>query len=365
MHPEQAALWQTICAAPHDDAPRLIYADWLEEHDHTEQAEFIRRQITLSRHLELGLLKAPYTRIDQERIAELEYEFRNRWWRPLHIFLNKAPFRRGFCSPLYDSRHFRSFPQLARYYQMVIPEWNLIMESGANRLLQYANQECFRMVVSLHLISDIPNPASLRPFLNAFNLLNVEHLILDIDRICTGHLEVMVDSPLPGQLRSFAICRESSISFSQLRAAMQRAKFPTLTQLRLERQQLVTDTLVMLHQLIPLGQLTELYLRDNYLDGHALQHILRYGHHLHHLDMSDNEIIDRDIQMLADWPNLRNLRWLKISHNSLSEAACLQLLSSPNLNPRTKVIIDSEEYRISAVITHLTNEHNTKADLLR
>lgn len=33
MHPEQRALLNTIIANPADDAPRLIYADWLDEHD--------------------------------------------------------------------------------------------------------------------------------------------------------------------------------------------------------------------------------------------------------------------------------------------------------------------------------------------
>lgn len=33
MHPEQRALLNAIIANPADDAPRLIYADWLDEHD--------------------------------------------------------------------------------------------------------------------------------------------------------------------------------------------------------------------------------------------------------------------------------------------------------------------------------------------
>jgi uncharacterized protein (TIGR02996 family) len=39
------ALLATILADPADDAPRLVYADWLEEHGETERAEFIRLQI--------------------------------------------------------------------------------------------------------------------------------------------------------------------------------------------------------------------------------------------------------------------------------------------------------------------------------
>ena len=44
-----AALLAVIRAAPADDAPRLVYADWLDEHGQPERAEFIRVQIELAR----------------------------------------------------------------------------------------------------------------------------------------------------------------------------------------------------------------------------------------------------------------------------------------------------------------------------
>jgi uncharacterized protein (TIGR02996 family) len=39
------ALLAEILANPDDDAPRLIYADWLEEHGDLDRATFIRIQI--------------------------------------------------------------------------------------------------------------------------------------------------------------------------------------------------------------------------------------------------------------------------------------------------------------------------------
>jgi uncharacterized protein (TIGR02996 family) len=44
-----AALIAAIRAAPDDDAPRLVYADWLDEHGQPERAEFIRVQCELAR----------------------------------------------------------------------------------------------------------------------------------------------------------------------------------------------------------------------------------------------------------------------------------------------------------------------------
>jgi uncharacterized protein (TIGR02996 family) len=40
---------RAVLVAPEDDAPRLVYADWLDEHGEPERAEFIRVQIRLAR----------------------------------------------------------------------------------------------------------------------------------------------------------------------------------------------------------------------------------------------------------------------------------------------------------------------------
>jgi uncharacterized protein (TIGR02996 family) len=39
---DDAAFLATILAAPDDDAPRLVYADWLEEHNSLAKAEYLR-----------------------------------------------------------------------------------------------------------------------------------------------------------------------------------------------------------------------------------------------------------------------------------------------------------------------------------
>ena len=51
---EQRALWSAIRAHSDDDTPRLVYADWLQEHGDEPRAEFIRVQCALA--------KLPYDR---------------------------------------------------------------------------------------------------------------------------------------------------------------------------------------------------------------------------------------------------------------------------------------------------------------
>ena len=45
---DEQAFMRRICESPADDLPRLIMADWLEEHGQSEQSAFIRCQIELA-----------------------------------------------------------------------------------------------------------------------------------------------------------------------------------------------------------------------------------------------------------------------------------------------------------------------------
>jgi len=42
---ERESFLAAIRAAPHDDLRRLAFADWLDEHEEPERAEFVRVQV--------------------------------------------------------------------------------------------------------------------------------------------------------------------------------------------------------------------------------------------------------------------------------------------------------------------------------
>jgi uncharacterized protein (TIGR02996 family) len=50
---DEEALLAAIAANPHEDTPRLVYADWLDEHDQPIRAEFIRTEVAVKRLAEL------------------------------------------------------------------------------------------------------------------------------------------------------------------------------------------------------------------------------------------------------------------------------------------------------------------------
>ena len=231
--------------------------------------------------------------------------------------------------------------QLTRYYHDVIPEWRLTMESGVNRLLEYATHSCFRMAVALELLSDIPNPAILAPYLNAPNLLNIWSLSLSMERIRTGHLEVLVDSPLPGQLREFAITRPSAINFSHLRTALRGREFTHLHSLELIEQQVTDEVLWKIDEVLPLRRFRRLNLRRNLIGPDGINCLFAGAgeSRLQSLTLSENQLDDRAAILLANSPALAGLRHLDLEHNRIGHEGIRAILESRHLHESTELIV--------------------------
>src|SRR5262249_45745326 len=102
---DEDALLAAIATHPEEDTPRLMYADWLDEHARSIRAEFIRGQIEIARveHLPraelnryVGLVQRNQELIDNHRSALLgpgvpssaEVEFRRgfAWEVTLSVF---------------------------------------------------------------------------------------------------------------------------------------------------------------------------------------------------------------------------------------------------------------------------------------
>jgi uncharacterized protein (TIGR02996 family) len=94
---EQAALLAAIVAEPDDDTPRLVYADWLEEHSDAEQAAFIRDSIKLS----LTKPTAKSWKTLYNRLWNLERDSGRKWLKPLGIESGAPNFTRGLAESLF------------------------------------------------------------------------------------------------------------------------------------------------------------------------------------------------------------------------------------------------------------------------
>src|SRR5262245_38133379 len=99
MHDE--AFLDAIAAHPDDDVHRLVYADWLEEHDEADRAEFIRLQVALARNAD-GKGDMPPAEIARLQARErcLLSRHETRWLQPLRDLGARGrihgEFHRGF-----------------------------------------------------------------------------------------------------------------------------------------------------------------------------------------------------------------------------------------------------------------------------
>jgi uncharacterized protein (TIGR02996 family) len=90
---------KAVVANPDDDLTRLVYADWLEENDQPERAEFVRVQVALA----AGVTDLAQRLQLEDRQRELLVAHDTEWVRELAEVLDMAPgrwggwvFRRGF-----------------------------------------------------------------------------------------------------------------------------------------------------------------------------------------------------------------------------------------------------------------------------
>jgi uncharacterized protein (TIGR02996 family) len=88
------AFLHDISAHPDDDAPRLIYADWLDEHN-DPRGEFIRIQCALAQLSDEDPRRWPLEQREQELLHE-----HGRKWLPSGIGGSQCVFRRGFVEEI-------------------------------------------------------------------------------------------------------------------------------------------------------------------------------------------------------------------------------------------------------------------------
>ncbi|HKB03335.1 MAG TPA: TIGR02996 domain-containing protein, partial [Gemmataceae bacterium] len=90
---DEPTLLAAVLADPGDDAPRLVYADWLDEHGQPDRAEFIRVQIELTRTPVWDPRRPGLERREADLLAEHQIE----WAAPLlDAGAQGWAFRRGF-----------------------------------------------------------------------------------------------------------------------------------------------------------------------------------------------------------------------------------------------------------------------------
>jgi uncharacterized protein (TIGR02996 family) len=100
MTGDERAFLDAICAHPDDDTARLVYADWLAEHDEADRGEFIRVEIELARTPPESEGAERRRSVLFGRRTELLKKHKTAWLAPFAPFAKESAFERGFVQAL-------------------------------------------------------------------------------------------------------------------------------------------------------------------------------------------------------------------------------------------------------------------------
>lgn len=299
------AFRRSILATPEDDAPRLIYADWLDEHDDAERAEFIRLQVRLAR---MGGHESDYTRL-MLRAEELR--------QPSHVeWLNRLPqfpgvhweiFERGFISAArFD--HPDAYFEYARSVTEAAPIQEL-------RLHQFRWPDATRLAESRYL-------------------KNIRTLDLgDGNLIANQGIEALMRSKHLTRLRSLKVGR-NSLGSAGVRAIAESGYVRNLRVLKLQRNDLYDDGLRYLARSPILAGLQQLDLERTRTGDDGVKELANSKHmnNLRVLDISHNLITDDGVSVLAQSSVLSELRDFYLHGNAITDEGIKKLATAAQLS---------------------------------
>ena len=385
---EREAFLADVIEHPEDDAPRLVYADWLEDHGDADRAAFIRLQCELAK-LEEWDARRPELERRQKRLLRL---YASEWSDGLVKDARGREFRRGFLErvgvppkvflanaedlfrrfPLRQLtlgsssfgdpavRALAASPHLARLAELKVPYSRMTL-AGLEALIRSPH---IRGLKVLDVDFNRVRPEGARVVAESPNLSGLTALILRDCKIGSAGAAALAGSPHLGRLEKLDLMRndidddgavalaESShltnlveLSLWSNRVgptgvrALASAHRPRLNRLYLSVNPLGLEGVKALAASPSVRRLSRLglgvvRLRAADADRVAAARALARSPHvagLKSLGLFRNHVGDAGARALAESPHLANLADLDLFENDITDAGSQALLDSPHL----------------------------------
>jgi uncharacterized protein (TIGR02996 family) len=330
MASEQGLL-DAIWEQPHDDVPRLVYADWLEEAGgdaNLARAEFIRVQVELAR------LPGDDPRLDalEARQEELGKAWEKGWWAAIPKVCRRGYFHRGF--PIPSLRRF-SIPGLVRLGEdrlRAAPLWRYHYFLCGTVLDDLLSWPYLHRLDLFGLHPPLPEDWADR-LAGCDNLRNASELALIDCPVSVSDLVGLLDGWAGRHLRQLTLADCKGVG-DEIAAAL--AGHPTLAGVRdltVRSTRLRRDGLARLLNSPNLGGLVDLDVANTLLGDDGLAALLAWPQlaRLRWLSLSGNRLTDAAVTELARCPKVANLRTLLLSDNQIGPAGAEALVDSPHL----------------------------------
>jgi uncharacterized protein (TIGR02996 family) len=334
------ALRRTVVAAPDDDTPRLIYADWLDENSQSERATFIRRQVEAARAEPFSL----QARTVETAANNLLEKYQRNWSRHLDEFDSESPrFKRGFIEhvdvepttfvksnasilgvePIQSLRIVRPETEAFDYISLVpvfeLPQLQRIRHlEFLTRTLGFLDDEYVGLTRSPHLAQ-------------------IQKLSLRGNPILPHWLSVILGSAAFPNLTALDIAEIPNLGPALL-SAVNKANHRTLKQLDVSGVVFTSELLQRILTHPCLQNIEELRLGFSGFNNEPgpLFHLdvgwVIPWDRLVVLDLAGQRLGDGAVQAIVSRDDTRALRWLGLSKNDLKSEAVRLLLNSKHLS---------------------------------
>jgi uncharacterized protein (TIGR02996 family) len=327
---EQAGLLRAICEHPDDDTPRLIYADWLEDHGEAAKAEYIRTQIALARVPEHDALAIREARASRDRNAA---PVPCPPLPPLPRGVRCGEYRRGFPWKLmvFDIAAFcREAPGL--FEQAPIQALDLDARH-LNNISSLTEAPWLARIVWLEFSLGRFDEKTIGRLLESRFIDRLAELRFEFEGIREGGLRLLLTSPLTSRLRALGLHSNFFVQHGRpLAEAFEvAAPMPVLEALDLSGNRISPDSLrPLIHRgLAP--ALHELDVGGNEVDVAPLLASEPGLPHLETLRLAKTIPGPAGVRAIVTGPNAANLRALYLGGNRLGPAAVKRLAATDTL----------------------------------
>jgi uncharacterized protein (TIGR02996 family) len=344
---DEKALLAAIWDQPHEDTPRLVYADWLQENGQPERAEFIRIQCEKERLDEWE---------DSERRGQLQskaFALQKKhgmtWKLGLPRSLESAGFSRGFLLPKRRRFSGEKFLKVTSDELAHAPLWEFSL-TGVYRnfdrvVAAAALMRVGSLVLDLSSFSD--NDAAVKlagcPYLK-----NIVRLELDYPKVSASGLAILLNSGSLSALRELHLTARS-MPGDVLRAISESRIACQLTELRVRPQQIpggapTTFSSAFFPRLATLGLSLALSLHG-FKEGSIEQLVVSTLPTLRSLNLAWCELTDHQVRLIAEWPGGVSLRRLDLTVNAYGAEGLLALAHSRYLTALKELRVDGNPAR--------------------
>jgi uncharacterized protein (TIGR02996 family) len=302
MSTDHDPLLASVRALPDENTPRLVFADWCDEQDDPERAEFIRLQVAISQ-------SAP----DDPKLGELRTREREllaahaiAWCAPLGLEPDACEFRRGFIESV---------------------------EISAGQFLEQA-ESLFRVAPLRHIhflraTQHLPELANC-PWLGRLTVLDLSGNAIRDDGVA-----VLATSPHLGKLTTLDLsgCEIHTEGAEHLAVA---TNLTGLRELRLAGCGIKADGFGALLRSPSLQQVTKLDVRGNH------QCWVSPNADELWVTLTETNIDDDGVRLLAGNPEAARLETVELSLNLVGEDGWEALINSPKLGQMTLNVFESD-----------------------